>query len=82
MAKEFFDGEDSFVQIKVKIIKSSIPRDIIDQYINFCHIFKNQSRLHKDPLRAIFETIRICKEDDILKEYLYRKRKGGDRYYV
>lgn len=47
----------------------------MDQYILFCKIFDEQKAMYPDdkPL-AVRETIRICIERDILKEYLLSRR--------
>jgi len=43
--------------------------------VDFCKTFDKQMKLHKDESRlAVEETIRICKENGVLVEYLSRKR--------
>lgn len=53
------------------MIYDSCPGDIINQFIVFSKVFDEQRRLYPDDKRkAVRETIRICKEKDVLKSYL------------
>lgn len=47
--------------------------DIINQYIIFCKVFDEQRKLHGMTKQTVKETIRICKDKNILKEYLMSK---------
>ena len=64
------DPENAFVDIKAKIIYDSQQGDIINQYIVFCRIFDEQIRQYGRTKKAVDETIRICKDRDVLKDYL------------
>lgn len=44
--------------------------DIIGQYILFCRIYNEQRRRYGNTKQAVTETIRICKDRNVLKEYL------------
>lgn len=44
--------------------------DIIGQYISFCQISEAQVRKYGLSLQAIEETVRICKEKNVLRAYL------------
>ncbi|MCI6483355.1 MAG: hypothetical protein MSA24_03165 [Selenomonadaceae bacterium] len=44
--------------------------DIIDQYIGFCRVCNEQVALHGRTLKAVKEIIRICRDRNLLKEYL------------
>ena len=44
--------------------------DIIGQYIIFTKVYNEQRKLHGATKETILETIRICKDRNILKEYL------------
>ena len=72
LAPAFFGKEpkDSFVNIRAKIIYDGSDGDILDQYITFCRVFDDQVRLHGRTKKAIEETIRICRDRNVLKEYL------------
>ena len=49
--------------------------DIINQYIIFCKVFNEQTRQYGMTQKAVTETIRICKERNVLKEYLLDREK-------
>ena len=76
LSKDFFRIEnpnDSFIDLKVKIIYDSEQGDIINQYVNFCRVFDEQVGLYGRTEKAVNETIRICKDKNVLKEYLQRE---------
>ena len=64
------DPENAFVNVKAKIIYDSKQGDIINQYIVFCRVFDEQTKIHGRTMKAVEETIRICKDKDVLREYL------------
>ncbi len=43
------------------------------QYITFTKVFYEQVKLHGKTQKAVQETIRICKDMDVLREYLLSK---------
>ena len=47
--------------------------DIINQYIVFCRVFDEQIKLYGRTKKAVDETIRICKDRDVLKDYLAKE---------
>ncbi|MCR5135668.1 MAG: hypothetical protein K6C12_01020 [Oscillospiraceae bacterium] len=67
------DPEKAFVDIRAKVIYDGNEGDILDQYITFCRVFDEQVKLHGRTKTAIEETIRICRSQDVLSEYLARK---------
>ena len=67
------DPENAFVNVKAKIIYDSKQGDIINQYIVFCRIFDEQIKLYGRTKKAVDETIRICKDRDVLKDYLAKE---------
>ena len=69
-----FDGEDICIDCKVRVIKDGKKGDIISQYVRFCRVFDEQVRIYGRTLKAVEETIRICKDEKVLKEYLERQR--------
>ena len=73
LSKEFFGGEDIDIEVRAKVIYESDTKDIINQYIIFCKVFDEQRKLHGMTRQAVTETIRICKDRNILKQYLSRK---------
>ena len=70
LSKDFFDGADIAIDVKVKVICKSDTDDIINQYIIFCKVYNEQMRLYGRTRKAVTETIRICKDRNVLKEYL------------
>lgn len=75
LSTEFFEGEDIDIEVKAKVIYESEKDDIINQYIIFCKVFNEQTKKHGMTQKAITETIRICKDRNILKEYLAQREK-------
>ena len=73
LSEEFFHGEKTALEVTVKMIYDGKQGDIINQYVTFTRIFNEQINLHGRTKTAILETIRICKDKDVLKEYLESK---------
>ena len=71
LSKEFFpDATDLALDVKVKMIYGDNKDDILGQYVLFTKVYDEQRKLYGRTRKAIEETIRICKERDVLKEYL------------
>ena len=71
LSKEFFpEATDLALDVKVKMIYGDNEDDIIGQYVLFTKVYDEQRKLHGRTQKAIEETIRICKERNVLKEYL------------
>ena len=68
----FFPNEESCdIEAKVHMIYyQEDARDIINQYITFCKVLDSQIKKYGKNKRAIEETIRICRDKDVLAEYL------------
>jgi len=75
LAKEFFEGADIDIEVKAKVIYESDTDDIINQYIIFCKVFNEQTKQHGMTQKAVTETIRICKDRNVLGEYLAQREK-------
>ncbi len=73
LSKEFFDGADIDIEVKAKVICESETEDIINQYIIFCKVFDEQRKLYGMTEQTVRETIRICKDRNVLKEYLMNR---------
>ena len=71
---EIFDGQDISIDAKVKVISDGKPGDIINQYITFAKLADDQKRLYGPTQKAVEETIRICTDNNILKEYLNERK--------
>lgn len=72
-SKEFFCGDEVCLDLKVKMIYDGKEGDIINQYVVFTKVCNEQVKIHGRTRKAIKETIRICKDRNVLKEYLERK---------
>jgi hypothetical protein len=75
LSEEFFHGEDVDIEIKAKVIYESNTDDIINQYIIFCKVFDDQRKLYGLTEKTVAETIRICKDRNVLKDYLESKER-------
>ena len=75
LSKEFFEDADIDIEVKAKVIYESDTDDIINQYIIFCKVFNEQTKKHGMTQKAVTETIRICKDRNVLKEYLLEREK-------
>ena len=73
LSQEFFDGKDGAVDVKVKMIYDGKEGDIINQYVIFTKVCNEQMKKHGRTREAVLEAIYICKDRNILKEYLSRK---------
>ena len=70
LSEEFFKSADIDIEVKAKVIYESDTDDIINQYIIFCKVFDEQRKLYGMTEQTVKETIRICKDRNILREYL------------
>ncbi|MCM1246302.1 MAG: hypothetical protein NC293_11740 [Roseburia sp.] len=81
LSKEFFGGKACAVDVTVKMIydgtvsEETGEGDIINQYIIFTKVCNEQVKLYGRTRKAILETIRICKDRNVLKEYLESREK-------
>lgn len=73
LSEEFFGGEKVAIEVTVKMIYDGKKGDIINQYVSFTKVLNEQIALHGRTKTAVRETIRICKDSNVLKEYLERK---------
>lgn len=70
LSKEFFNGEKIAIDAEVKVLYQEDEKNIVGQYIIFSKVYNEQRKLHGATKEAITETIRICKDRNVLKEYL------------
>jgi len=70
LSKEFFGGEEIAIDAEVKVLYQENEKDIIGQYIIFCKVYNEQRKLYGNTKQAVTETIHICKNRNVLKEYL------------
>ena len=70
LSQEFFDGKECGIDVRVKMIYDGKEGDIINQYVLFTKICNEQMKEHGRTRKAVMEAIRICKNRDVLREYL------------
>lgn len=81
LSKEFFCGKACAIDVMVKMIydgtvsEETGEGDIINQYVIFTKVCNEQVKLYGRTKKAILETIRICKDRNVLKEYLESREK-------
>ncbi len=73
LSEEFFQGEKVAIEVTVKMIYDGKKGDIVNQYVNFTKVLDEQVKNYGRNRKAVQETIRICKDKNILKEYLENK---------
>lgn len=59
----------------MKVLYRESEKDIIGQYIIFSKVYNEQRKQYGNTQKAVTETIRICKDRNVLKEYLCSKEK-------
>ena len=75
LSKEFFDGKECCLDVKVKMIYDGKEGDIINQYVLFTKVCNEQIALYGRTQKSILEAIRICKDRNVLREYLESREK-------
>lgn len=75
LSEEFFEGKDICIDVRVKMIYDGKNGDIINQYVVFTKVCNEQVAIHGRTREAVQEAIRICKEKNVLKEYLSSREK-------
>ena len=73
LSKDFFHGEKIAVDAEVRVLYQEDENNIIGQYIIFCKVYNEQRKKYGQTKEAIMEAIRICKDRNVLKEYLESK---------
>ena len=68
------------VDLEVKVIYDSMEGDILNQYIAFSKVFTEQYRLNGKSQKTIDETFRICRDRDILQDYLKQEEVAAVMY--
>ena len=73
LSQEFFGGKDCGIDVKVKMIYDGKEGDIINQYVIFTKVCNEQMKKYGRTRKAVLEAIRICKDRNVLSEYLSSK---------
>ena len=75
LSKDFF-GADTDIEVTIHMLYGvENGKDIISQYVAFTKVYGEQKKIYGRTRKAVEETIRICKDKDILKEYLSSREK-------
>ncbi|MBD5101132.1 MAG: hypothetical protein HDT27_00245 [Subdoligranulum sp.] len=70
-----YGGGEGDVEVKIRVLKDTGKKNIIDQYIRFCEICSDQRRIHGNSETAVKEILRICKEENVLMPFLMLREK-------
>ena len=70
LSDEFFGGKKTAIEVSVKMLYGEDTSDVLGQYVRFCKVFNMETKEHGLTELAIQETIRICKNENVLKKYL------------
>lgn len=74
LAEEFFAGKEAGIDVTVNMLYGE-KDDIIGEYVTFTKVYNEQCEKHGRTEEAVRETIRICKDKNVLKEYLESREK-------
>jgi len=74
LKKDFFCSELCQIDLEAKVYNVE-TNDIIGQYIIFSHVMDEQIKKYGRVREAALETIRICRDRNVLKKYLKEREK-------
>ena len=74
LKKDFFCSEMCQLDLEAKVFSIETD-DIIGQYIIFCHVMDEQIDKYGRVRKAAIETVRICRDRNVLKDYLNEREK-------
>lgn len=69
-----FPGQPCPIDATVQVLYLDDSASIISQYIGFCLVFDEQKKLYGYTMQAVQETIRICIDRNLLRDYLESRR--------
>ena len=75
LRNDFWNNPNAKLDMLVKVIHSENKNDVIGQYIIFCHVLDGQIKIHGRKKIAVENTINICQDKDVLREYLEGRKK-------
>lgn len=75
LREDFFENPNAKLDLTARVIHVENKDDIIGQYIIFCHVFDEQRKIHGYSKATIENTIRICQNSNVLREYLESRKK-------
>ena len=74
LSKDFFCGISTNLDVTVNMLYGDTD-DIIGEYVTFSKVINEQFKTYGRTLTAVKETIKICKDKNILKTYLESREK-------
>ena len=73
LKQDFFNGANVAIDAEIKVLYQENENNIIGQYIIFSKVYNQQRKLYGNTKQAVTETIRLCKNRNVLKEYFENK---------
>ena len=70
LSESYLGGDNSVLDFKVKVVTDGKDGDIIQQYVRFTKIYNEQVKLYGRNAKAVYETIRICEDENVLADYM------------
>ncbi|MCD8197347.1 MAG: hypothetical protein LUE24_09350 [Lachnospiraceae bacterium] len=70
LSEEFYSGKQTAVDVRVNVIVEGRENDIVSQYILFCKVVDSLVKEKGRSTATMREAIQICKDRNVLKEYL------------
>ena len=75
LSEEFFGGKECSLEVKVTMLYGGEEKDIISQYVMFTKVYNEQVQRYGRTREAVTQTIRICRDRDVLREFLETREK-------
>ena len=75
LREDVFRNLEAKLDLVATVIHDPEKGGILGEYIKFCRVLDQEIQKHGRTMEAVEETIRICEEQDVLREYLERKEK-------
>ena len=75
LSESYLGGDNSVLDFKVKVVTDGKDGDIIQQYVRFTKIYNEQVKLYGRNAKAVYETIRICEDENVLADYMKSREK-------
>ena len=70
LKRDFYGEETAPIDLEARVISAESTEDIIGQYIIYAHVYDQQVKTHGRTRIAAEETVRLCKDRGVLREYL------------
>ena len=71
---DMYDGPGG-ADLEIKVLRDTGSGNIVDQYIRFCEISDEQRKQYGYTMKAVEETLRICRDENILMPFLASRQK-------